>query len=145
MEATLLEEAIRIAVEAHRGQKDRAGQPYILHPLSVMARVKTPRAKMVAILHDVLEDTKVSRSDLEAAGIPHDVLGAVECLTKKQGEAYDSLIARAKANSLARVVKIADLEDNMDIRRNGQLGQKDLDRLNKYQRAWETLMAGPPS
>src|SRR5262245_40341182 len=141
MEASLLEKAIRIAVEAHRGQKDRVGQPYILHPLSVMGRVTGEKEQIVAVLHDVLEDTDVGVGELRAQGFPEDVLEAVDCLTKREGEPYDSLIQRAMKNPLAATVKIADLEDNMDLRRNPRLTEKDIERLNKYRNAWETLTA----
>jgi len=87
MTAALLETAIRIAVEAHAGQKDRNGQPYILHPLRVMAQVLTPDEKIVAILHDVIEDTPWTLDQLKARGFPARILQALDCVTKREGEA----------------------------------------------------------
>ena len=134
-----LEEAITIAVEAHKGQRDKFGAPYILHPLRVMARVKTEEEMTVAILHDVVEDTKWTFDRLREAGFSETVVEAIGCVTKRAGESYDSLIERARANPLARQVKIADLEDNMDVRRIPVVTAKDAERLAKYRRAWQTL------
>jgi (p)ppGpp synthase/HD superfamily hydrolase len=136
---SLLEEAIRIAVEAHRGQKDRAGRPYILHPLRMMSRMQTDEEKIVAVLHDVVEDTDWSLEQLRAAGFPEELTAAVEALTKREGETYEGFVERAKRNALAKRVKLADLEDNMDLRRTGRVTAEDLDRLNKYLRAWKSL------
>src|SRR5262245_43168371 len=141
MQHALLEEAIRVALQAHAGQRDRVGQPYILHPLSVMARVRGDKERIVALLHDVVEDSELTTNDLRARGFDDDVVAAVDCLTKREGEPYDELIARAMSNPLAHRVKIADLEDNMDLRRNPNLTDKDTERLNKYRHAWETLMS----
>ena len=136
---SLLEKAISIAVEAHRGQKDKVGQPYILHPLSVMARVDTESEKIVAILHDVVEDTKWTFEDLKREGFPNDLLQALDCVTKREGESYEDFIARSESNPIARRVKIADLEDNMDVRRIRLVTEKDTERFNKYLRAWRKL------
>src|SRR4026209_2917785 len=86
---SLLEKAISIAVEAHRGQKDKFDRPYILHPLGVMGRVDTEPEKIVAVLHDVVEDTKVTFEDLKREGFPDDLLNALDCVTKREGEAYE--------------------------------------------------------
>jgi (p)ppGpp synthase/HD superfamily hydrolase len=134
-----LEEAIIIAVEAHKGQRDKFGAPYILHPLRVMARVKTEEEMMVAILHDVVEDTEWTFDRLRKVGFSETVVEAIDCVTKRAGESYDSLIDRARRNPLARRVKIADLEDNMDIRRIPEVTARDAERLAKYRRAWQTL------
>ena len=134
-----LEEAISIAVEAHKGQRDKFGVPYILHPLRVMARVKTEEEMTVAILHDVIEDTECTFDRLREAGFSETVVGAIDCVTKRAGESYDSLIERARTNPLARRVKIADLEDNMDIRRIPVVTPEDIERLAKYRRAWQKL------
>ena len=76
-ESRLLEEAVALALEAHRGQKDRAGQPYILHPLRVMCRVQTPAEKITALLHDVIEDSNTTLEDLRARGFPEEIVKAV--------------------------------------------------------------------
>ncbi|MCA9792694.1 MAG: HD domain-containing protein [Candidatus Eremiobacteraeota bacterium] len=134
-----LEEAIALAVSAHRGQKDKAGQPYILHPLRMMLAVEGEHARMAAVLHDVVEDTEVSLEQLQAEGFPAEVVEAVDGLTRRADESYDEFIERAAVNPIARVVKKADLEDNMDLRRLAELGPKELERLARYRRVWERL------
>ena len=136
---SLLEKAISIAVEAHRGQKDKFDRPYILHPLSVMGRVDTEPEKIVAVLHDVVEDTKVTFEDLKREGFPDDLLNALDCVTKREGEAYEDFVKRSDSNPIARRVKIADLEDNMDVRRIRLVTEKDVERINKYLKAWRKL------
>lgn len=134
-----LEEAISIAVEAHRGQKDRAGAPYILHPLRVMFRVQTDAERMAAVLHDVVEDTGWTLDALRERGFPSEVVEAVDHLTRRGGESYDDFVTRAAAHPVARRVKVADLEDNMDVRRTGTLSESDVERLSRYLRAWRRL------
>ncbi len=138
-EMDLLEKAIGIAVEAHRGQKDRYGAPYILHPLRVMGRVETTAEKTIAILHDVAEDTDWTFEDLRREGFPDAILAALRCLTKQEGESYEDFVKRSASNSLARRVKLADLEDNMDLRRMPDLKDEDQPRLRKYVQAWVYL------
>jgi len=138
-EFELLEKAINIALEAHRRQKDRYGAPYILHPLRVMARVSTPIEKTVAVLHDVVEDTHWTFAALQREGFPQPVLEALQCVTKRKGEAYEHFVQRSASNRLARKVKLADLEDNMDIRRVAQLTNSNKARFEKYLRAWKAL------
>jgi (p)ppGpp synthase/HD superfamily hydrolase len=136
-----IEEAIRIAVEAHRGQKDRAGAPYILHPLRMMFRMQTDAERMAAVLHDVVEDTDWMLDDLRGRGFADEVVAAVDHLTRREEESYEEFVERAGRHPVARRVKIADLEDNMDIRRNGEVTEKDAERLTKYHRAWRRLTA----
>ena len=139
--AGLLEQAIILAVQAHRGQTDKAGQPYMLHPLRVMLRMETDLERIVAVLHDVVEDSTLTLTDLERAGFPKEVLDAVDCLTKRKAESYERLIQRAKSNTIARRVKIADLEDNMDPSRLHHVSEADQKRLEKYRRARAELIA----
>ena len=136
-----LEEAILLAVEAHRGQVDKTGKPYILHPLRMMAKMRTEAEMMAAVLHDVVEDTRWTLDELREKGFPEEVLVAVECLTKREGEGYLALVRRAKTNPIARQVKIADLEDNMDVRRISDFTTKDAERIAKYSKAWQFLTA----
>ncbi|HET7464675.1 MAG TPA: HD domain-containing protein [Longimicrobium sp.] len=137
-----LEEAIRIAVEAHRGQKDRAGAPYILHPLRMLFRVQTDAERMAAVLHDVVEDTAWTLDDLRARGFPAEVVDAVDHLTRRPGESYEQFVGRAATHPVARRVKLADLEDNLDVRRIGAVTGADAERLNRYLAAWRRLTAG---
>ncbi|MDC0713890.1 GTP pyrophosphokinase [Stigmatella sp. ncwal1] len=134
-----LEDAIALAVEAHRGQRDKAGQTYILHPLRVMMRLETEAERMAAILHDVVEDTPYTLERLRALGYPDEVLGALDCLTKREGETYEAFVERIRPHPLARRVKLADLEDNMDVRRLPSVGPKEAERLTRYRAAWSRL------
>ena len=134
-----LERAIEIAVSAHRGREDKAGKPYILHPLSVMLRFCDPDARIVAVLHDTVEDSALTLGDLKEKGFSHAVVEAVDALTKRDGEPYEEFISRLSPNSLARRVKLADLEHNMDVRRLKSLTSEDLERIAKYHRSWREL------
>ena len=136
-----IEDAIALAVQAHRGQKDRAGAPYILHPLRMMFRVETDAEKMAAVLHDVVEDTAWTLDGLRAESFPEEVVAAVDHLTRRGDESYEEFVRRAAAHPVARRVKIADLEDNMDVRRTGTVTEKDVERLTRYHRAWRSLTA----
>jgi len=136
---SLLSRAIEIAASAHATQVDKGGAPYVLHPLRMMMKQTTEAAMIVAVLHDVVEDTPWTLEKLRAEGFSEDVLEAVACLTKRKGEDYADFIARAGVNPIARQVKLADLEDNMDLRRIPEPGEKDFKRLAKYRLSWETL------
>ena len=135
-----VEDAISIAAQAHKGQKDKAGAPYLLHPLRMMLRMNSETAMMAAVLHDVVEDTDWTLGRLHEAGFSDEVIEAVDCLTHRDGESYEEFVERVRTNPIARQVKIADLEDNMNVRRISQLGAKDLERLEKYHQAWCVLM-----
>ena len=135
----MLEKAIAVAVEAHGGQAAKDGRPYILHPLHLMLQMETEVEMMTAVLHDVVEDTAVTFADLAAMGFPEEVLAALRLLTHEPGVPYEAYVAAIKPHPLARRVKLADLEHNMDSRRNPHLQPKDLVRLEKYHLAWEML------
>lgn len=138
-----LEEAILIAAEAHRGQTDKAGASYILHPLRMMMKMNTEVEMMTAILHDVVEDSdEWTIEKLRERGFSDEVLEAVESVTNREGESYDEFIERAGKSPIARKVKIADLEDNMNVRRIGKIREKDLIRLKKYHKSWNLLTKG---
>lgn len=134
-----LEDAIAIAAQAHQGQKDKAGAPYLLHPLRMMLRMTSEATMMAAVLHDVVEDTDWTLERLREVGVSAEVLAAVDCLTHREDESYQEFIARVQTNAIARQVKVADLEDNMNIQRIKQLEAKDLARLEKYHQAWRIL------
>jgi (p)ppGpp synthase/HD superfamily hydrolase len=139
MKPSLLDTAIQIAAEAHAGQKQKNGQPYILHPLRVMARVHGEDEKIVAVLHDVIEDTPWTAEQLQHHGFPPHILKALDCVTKRDGEAYHDFITRSAADPIATAVKIAGLEDNMDVRRLPEITTKDHERLDKYLTAYKRL------
>ncbi|MDA9954352.1 hypothetical protein N9D61_08550 [Planktomarina sp.] len=138
-----LERAIEIAVSAHKGVFDKGGNPYILHPLRVMMSLTTKDEKIVGVLHDVVEDSEDWDFDkLKAEGFSDTVLDSLRSVTKfSEDEDYDSFIQRGLDNSIGRAVKIADIKDNLDVTRIGELKDKDLKRLNKYKRSLKTLTA----
>ena len=136
----ILDRAKAIATSAHEGQVDKAGKPYIEHPMRVMNMGKTVEEKIAGVLHDVVEDSDWTFEMLEKEGIPKDVMDALRCVTKlSEDEDYNHFIERVKTNPLAVKVKLNDLKDNMDITRLGEVTEKDLARLNKYIRAYRQL------
>lgn len=141
-----LAKAVAIAARAHLHQTDKGGGAYILHPLRLMFSLDEEHARTAAVLHDVVEDGEGwTLERLGREGFAPEVVEAVRHLTKVPGEDYDAFVARAAANPIARAVKRADLEDNMDVRRIGTLSPKDLDRLAKYHRNWSRLAKGDES
>ena len=130
-----LERAIAIAAAAHAGQLDKGGAPYILHPLKVMLRMNTLEERIVAVLHDVVEDCEISLDDLRKEGFSEVVLSAIESVTKVPGESYEDFVERAAQNPIGRVVKLADLEENSDLSRIASPSWEDLERIEKYRRA----------
>ena len=140
----MLQKAIQIATEAHKGQLDKSGKDYIGHPLRVMEMGRTEEEKIVGVLHDVVEDTSWTFEALEAEGFSPEVIAALRCVTKlSENENYDDFIERVKKNPLAVAVKINDLTDNMDIRRLPYLSDKDVKRLKKYLKAYKKLIGEP--
>lgn len=131
-----IEKALDIAIHAHKGQVDKAGKAYILHPLRLMNQFVDEKLMIVSILHDVVEDSDFTLDDLNNEGFSSEIINAVDCLTKRQNEEYSSFIDRVMDNSLARQVKIVDIKDNLDISRLSEpLSKKDIERLEKYQMA----------
>ncbi|MCR9141040.1 MAG: phosphohydrolase [bacterium] len=143
MEPFTIETAIQIACEFHRGQNDKAGFPYIFHPLRVMENVNGIHQKMAAVLHDTIEDTPLTIEELRNRGCPPRVVGAVEVLTKREGESHDQYIMRVveSGNPVAIPVKWADITDNSDPRRLQYLPVESQQRLSlKYAAAKRLLM-----
>lgn len=136
-----LERAIAIAAEAHAGQVDKAGQPYILHPLRVMLRVRTENERIAAVLHDVVEDTNVTLDELTHEGFSTIVLNAVVALTKLSGESRLEAAVRAAGNPTARTVKLADNAENMDLSRISNPTDKDFARLKEYEQVRVLLLS----
>lgn len=134
-----IDAAIRLAANAHAGQKRKDGTSYILHPLRVMMRQTSEAAMIVAVLHDIVEDTDVNFDNLHTAGFPDPILDALRLLTHSDDTPYDNYIQQIEGDPLALAVKIADLEDNMNLQWFRQLTDKDLQRTAKYHRAWLRL------
>jgi (p)ppGpp synthase/HD superfamily hydrolase len=138
-----LERAIAIALTAHAGQTDKAGTPYILHPLRVMLAQTSEAARIAAVLHDVVEDGEDwTLERLRAEGFSPEVVEAVDHLTKRESEKddYPAFVKRAAANPIARQVKLADLNDNLDVTRLLTVSDKDRERLNRYLQARSELL-----
>jgi (p)ppGpp synthase/HD superfamily hydrolase len=135
----LIEKSLEIALKAYRGQTDKAGETYILHPLRLMAKMDTKEEMAVALLHDVVEDSEYTAQKLANEGIPEDVVKAVEYLTKQDGESYEDFTKRVLENNLAAKIKKADIEDNLNVLRLKELSEKDLQRIAKYHNAWHSI------
>ena len=138
-----IETALQIAAKAHEGQKDKSGEPYILHPLRVMRNVEGEEAQIVAILHDVIEDTAVKADDLRHAGFSEKIVAAVLSVTHNEDESYTDYVIRCKANEIGKQVKLADLEDNARLDRTmlrRERIEEDVARLRKYVLAYKFLM-----
>lgn len=136
-----LERAIVIAAEAHVGQVDKAGAPYVLHPLRMMLRLSTSDEMIAAVLHDVVEDCGLSLEMLRADGFSEQVLEAIDSVTRRAEESYEEFVLRAASNSIGRRVKLADLRDNSDLSRIKHPTARDYARVEKYRRVIETICA----
>lgn len=134
-----IEVAISIALKAHKGQVDKGGNPYILHPLAVMNRVETIEEKIVAVLHDVVEDTEVTIDQLRETGFSEEILEAIKLLTRAKEDSYEEFIDKTLKNRIARNVKTADIKENMNLSRIQDPLEQDYTRLEKYKRALERL------
>ena len=132
MSGDLISRAVEIAAGAHAGQTDKAGEPYVLHPLRVMLRMKENTERICAALHDVVEDSLWTLEDLRREGFSDEVISVLDCLTKRPGEAYDDFIGRVLQNETACRVKLADLADNMDMTRIKKPTEETAQRMQKY-------------
>lgn len=130
-----LEDSIALAAKAHAGQVDKGGNPYILHPLRVMLRLTDEIDRIVAALHDVVEDTYVTMDDLHALGYSQEILEALDSVTQRYGEGWDTYLSRVELNEIGRRVKLADIADNMDLRRIPNPNRYDHERVEKYKLA----------
>jgi (p)ppGpp synthase/HD superfamily hydrolase len=139
----LLGKVIVLATNAHAGQFDLGGNPYILHPLKVMHYLKTNDEELqcMAILHDVIEDTDVTLDDLRDIGCTERVIAGVDALTKREDRSYDDYKEQVFKNRDAMLVKMADLRHNSDIRRLKGASQKDIERMSRYNRFYLELQA----
>jgi hypothetical protein len=134
-----LERAVTIAAEAHAGDVDKAGAPYILHPLRLMLQMTTDEDRIVAVLHDVVEDSDWTLERLRDEGFSAAIVDGVDAVTRRLGETYEEFVLRAGRDPIGRRVKLADLRDNCDLSRIAEPAQKDFERIEKYRRAIELL------
>ena len=139
-----LERAIEIAVSAHKGVKDKGGNPYILHPLRVMLSLNSEEEKIVGVLHDVVEDAEDwTFEKLQDEGFSTQILEGLQSVTKtSEDENYDEFVQRAITNAIGRQVKIADIKDNLDVTRLDILTEKDMKRLQSYKKSLKILQNG---
>ena len=130
----MLSAAIHVATNSHHGQFDKGGNPYILHPFAVMGllEVVDEELQCMALLHDVVEDTRITYQELRDAGMSDRVLEAVKVLTKQRGQSYEEYKTAVFSSRDAMIVKMADLTHNTDIRRLKGVSQKDIERMTKY-------------
>ncbi|MDD9268112.1 GTP pyrophosphokinase [Paenibacillus sp. GCM10023248] len=130
-----LTKAILLAAKAHDGQTDKGGNPYILHPIRLASKAVTTEESIVAVLHDVVEDSDMTLFDLKNEGFSLNVIEALDCLTRRADETYESFILRIKRNPLATKVKLLDLKDNCDTSRMPEMTDRDKARIDKYKKA----------
>lgn len=138
-ENDMLEKAAHLMLEMHKGQTDKAGQPYFLHPMRVALNCETPVQKAVAFLHDILEDTPLTADNLKDLGFSTDVIEAIQSVTRKKDENYEDFIVRCSFNPTGRFVKIRDLEDNLNVTRLQKIDSAAADRINRYLKALRFL------
>lgn len=134
-----LERAIEIAAKAHAGKKDKAGAPYILHPIRVMLKLSSPEEQITAVLHDVVEDSEWTLADIRREGFSETIVAAIGSVTRRKDESYNQVVLRAAANAIGRRVKLADLEDNCDLSRIANPTKHDQERIEKYRRVIEMI------
>ncbi|MEO3945266.1 hypothetical protein [Gorillibacterium sp. CAU 1737] len=140
-----LTRAIILAAKFHDGQKDKGNLPYLFHPLRLMLNALTEEEQIIAVLHDTIEETDLTLEDLRKEGFSDEIVEAIDALSRRKKERYEDFILRIKQNSLARRVKILDLQDNLSPLRTRKRSDKDRDRMKKYSRALDTLLGGFPA
>ena len=136
----MTKKAMRLMIEKHENQKDKAGMPYFYHPLHVAEQMNDETTTIVALLHDIVEDTDTTLDDLRNMNFPKDVLDAIDALTHKDGVDYYDYIENISKNGIARKVKIKDLEHNMDLNRLTEITDVDIKRYEKYKRCHDYLL-----
>ena len=134
-----LEKAIALAATQHAGQLDKGGQPYILHPLRLMLQFSNPTLQIIAVLHDILEDTATTAEDLKALGFCAEIIKSIQALTKQTGESRLEAAKRTTLNPLATQVKYVDVLDNMNVSRINNPTARDFARLEEYKELLEIL------
>ena len=137
----LVKRAILLASDAHRGQYDKGGLPYITHPLHVADQMKTEDECVVALLHDVMEDTGLTEFNLKEWGISDRQIAALKLLCHDESVPYLEYIQRIRIDPIATAVKIEDLKHNSDLTRLNSVTQEDLERVEKYKKALRILQA----
>ena len=127
--------AMKLCYEAHKDQVDKTGVPYVFHPFHVAEQMTSEASTIVALLHDVVEDTDYTLDDIAAAGFGKEIVEAVALMTHEDDVPYLDYVARLKDNPIAREVKLADLAHNSDLSRLGEIDEETRQRLEKYEKA----------
>ena len=127
--------ALKLCFEAHKDQTDKSGMPYVFHPFHLAEAMQDEKTTIVALLHDVIEDTAYTLDDLRGMGFSHDVLAAIALMTHEDGVPYMEYVGRIKENPIARAVKLADLLHNSDLSRLETITPRDEERAEKYKKA----------
>ena len=131
--------ALKLCFEAHKNQADKSGLPYVFHPFHVAEQMTDEKTTIVALLHDVIEDTSYTLQDLRNLGFDEDVLGALELMTHDKNVPYMDYVAKIKGNAIAKTVKLADLSHNSDLIRLDEINEAALNRVEKYKAAIKLL------
>ena len=141
MMSNMLGQAIALAASIHKDQTDKAGKPYILHPMRMMMRLRTEDEELmqIVILHDVVEDSDMTLQDLRDEGFSDRVVHGVDGMSRRDEESYEDFIDRCALNPDSRMCKLEDLRDNSDITRLKGLRGHDFERMKKYHKAWKKL------
>ncbi len=137
----LINKVLKFVYMAHEGVVDQGGIPYVFHPLAVAEQMDDENSTLLALLHDVVEDTEYTFDDIKKLGVPDEVISALKLMTRNKTEFYFDYLDRIKTNPLATKVKLADLKHNSDLTRTDEVSEYDLIRLKKYNKAVEILKA----
>ena len=132
--------ALQISFYAHKNQVDKSNLPYVYHPFHVAEQMKDETSTIVALLHDVVEDTNMTLEDIEKQGFSKEVIDALKCMTHEDNIDYEEYIKNIAMNPIAIKVKLADIEHNMDTNRLNAITDKDLERVKKYKKCYKYLI-----
>ena len=136
----LTKKALLISFNAHKDQVDKSNLPYVYHPFHVAEQMTDETSTIVALLHDVVEDTDVTMTDIENYGFSKEIIDALKCMTHEESVDYYDYIKIVATNPIAIKVKLADIEHNMDTNRLNEITKKDLERVEKYKKCYKYLV-----
>ena len=136
----MTKKALKLSFEAHKDQIDKSGMPYVYHPFHLAEQMKDEDTTIVALLHDVVEDTYITVDDIRKMGFNEEVCEALKLMTHDDNVPYIEYVKKLKSNPIAKAVKIADLAHNSDLTRLDIVDEKALMRVEKYKRAMEQLL-----
>ena len=135
----LTKKALKLCFESHKEQVDKSGMPYVFHPFHLAEQMTDESTTVVALLHDVVEDTDITFDDLEKQGFSDEIMDALKLLTHDKNIPYMDYVAEIKKNTIATKVKLADLKHNSDLTRLSVVDEKALKRKEKYEKAIKFL------